>query len=146
MMKPALMALALFSLGAALPGNAHAQSMPAATLLDRLDTDGDGIVSRAEIAAARQRLFSKLDLNGDGTLDADEIETLRDAIMDRADAAQARLARQWRGMDTNRDGGVSEAEFTGRTLLFDLADRDGDGRLSGAEFMIIRGILRGGAG
>lgn len=129
--------------GVALPGAVHAQAVPVATLLDRLDTNGDGIVSRDEIQAARERLFERLDLDGDGYLDAREIDILRDAIMDRAVAMQARLGSQLRRKDENGDGTVSTEEFRARTLLFDLADRDGDGRLSTAEFSIIRSLLLG---
>jgi uncharacterized protein YhaN len=125
---------------------ARAQTAPVATLIDRIDTDGDGIFSRDEIAAVRERLFARLDLDGDGNLEAREVEELRDAIMDRAVAVQARLARQSRRMDANGDSTVSAEEFRTRTLLFDLADRDGDGRLSPAEFAVIRSVLIGRAG
>lgn len=145
-MKLASAAFAVLLIGVALPGAVHAQSTPVATLLDRLDTDGDGIVSRDEIAAARDRLFERLDLDGDGYLDPREIEIMRDAIMDRAVAMQARLGSQLRRMDENGDGTVSAEEFRARTLLFDLADRDGDGRLSPAEFSIIRSLLVGSRG
>jgi hypothetical protein len=38
---------------------------------------------------------------------------------------------------------VSRDEFRDRTLFFDLADRDGDGKLSDPEFLVIRGIMVG---
>lgn len=142
-MKLASAAFVALIVGVALPGGVNAQTVPLAALIDRLDTDGDGIVSRDEIAAARQRLFERLDANGDGNLDAGEIEALRDAIMDRAVAMQARLGSQLRRLDANGDGTVSAEEFRTRTLLFDLADRDGDGRLSPAEFSVIRSLLVG---
>ncbi|MBX9462635.1 MAG: EF-hand domain-containing protein [Aquamicrobium sp.] len=144
-MKLTAAAFATVIVAAALPSTARAQTAPAATL-DRLDTDGDGIFSRDEIAAVRERLFARLDLDGDGNLEAREVEELRDAIMDRAVAVQARLARQSRRMDANGDGTVSAEEFRTRTLLFDLADRDGDGRLSPAEFSFVRSLLIGRAG
>lgn len=145
-MRPASAALAAFMMGMVMPDAIWAQPATTTTRLDRLDTDGDGFISRHEIVAARDRLFERLDGNGDGTLDAGEIEELRDVIMDRAVTAQARLANQSRRMDTNGDGATSRDEFRARTLLFDLADRDGDGRLSAAEFVMIRGLLGGRGG
>lgn len=145
-MRPVSAALAAFMIGVVAPDALWAQATTSSTRLDRLDTDGDGFISRDEIVAARDRLFERLDGNGDGKLDAGEIEELRDVIMDRAVTAQARLANQSRRMDTNGDGATSRDEFRARTLLFDLADRDGDGRLSAAEFVTMRGLLGGRGG
>ncbi|CAK7261099.1 MULTISPECIES: EF-hand domain-containing protein [unclassified Shinella] len=123
-----------------LPGiSAHAQTV--SPILQRLDANNDGAVSRDEIVAARAKLFARLDVNSDGVIDQDETEMLRDAIMDRATAMQARLGNQMRRLDTSGDGKVSRDEFRARTLFFDLADRDGDGKLSAAEFLVIRGIM-----
>lgn len=123
-----------------LPGiSAHAQTV--SPILQRLDANNDGAVSRDEIVAARAKLFARLDVNSDGVIDQDETEMLRDAIMDRATAMQERLGNQMRRLDTSGDGKVSRDEFRARTLFFDLADRDGDGKLSAAEFLVIRGIM-----
>lgn len=133
---------ALATVGAA--SLAASQTTPAReSFIARLDTDGDGAVSREEAAAARQRLFARLDGNGDGVIDEQETLALRDAIMDHAVALQARLGSAWRRMDTNADGRVSDDEFRARTMLFDLADRDGDGRLTAAELAFMRGLVLG---
>lgn len=118
-----------------------AQTTPTMPLLERLDGNRDGVVSKDEIAAARERWFKKFDLNGDGEIDNHEVEVKRDAIMDRAIATQSRLGRSARRMDANGDGKISQVEFQTRTILFDLADRDGDGKLSAAEFAFVRGLL-----
>ncbi|MGS6066553.1 hypothetical protein ACVFZM_29440 [Klebsiella pneumoniae] len=76
-----------------LPGiSAHAQTV--SPILQRLDANNDGAVSRDEIVAARAKLFARLDVNSDGVIDEDETEMLRDAIMDRATAMQARCCGQ----------------------------------------------------
>ncbi|WP_234896363.1 EF-hand domain-containing protein [Sinorhizobium meliloti] len=48
-----------------------------------------------------------------------------------------------RRIDASGDGKVSRDEFRDRTRFFDLADRDGDGKLSAPEFLVIRGIMVG---
>ncbi len=48
------------------------ESRRAERFIDLLDTDGDGAVSKAEIAAEYERLFGAADLDGDGALSSDE--------------------------------------------------------------------------
>ncbi|MET3648985.1 EF-hand domain-containing protein [Phyllobacterium ifriqiyense] len=110
-------------------------------LLQQLDANNDSAVSRDEMLAARAKLFARLDFNGDGLIDQDEIEGFRDVIMDRAVAMQAFVGNQMRRLDTGGDGTVSPDEFRVRPVLFDLADRDGDGKLTGAEFLVLRNII-----
>ncbi|RUX99129.1 signal transduction protein, partial [Mesorhizobium sp. M2A.F.Ca.ET.040.01.1.1] len=83
-----------------------AQDMPGQRILQRLDTNSDGAISKDEMLAARERLFKRLDRNGDGVIDGNEIETARQAIDDRALAAEAGLGNRWRRMDRNGDGKV----------------------------------------
>ena len=138
-MKQASLAAALAA-ALALPA-LPVQAQTASPVLQRLDANNDSAVSRDEILAARAKLFARLDANSDGVVDEDETERLRDAIMDRATAMQARLANQMRRLDMSGDGKVSRDEFRARALFFDLADRDGDGTLSAAEFLAIRSIV-----
>ncbi|TPM07352.1 MULTISPECIES: EF-hand domain-containing protein [unclassified Mesorhizobium] len=120
---------------------AQAQDMPGQRILQRIDTNGDGAISKDEMTAARERLFRKLDRNGDVVIDEKEIESARQAIKDRAEVAQARLGNRWRRLDTNGDGKVSEKEFASSMPLFDLADRDGDGKLSADEIASVRKLI-----
>jgi Ca2+-binding EF-hand superfamily protein len=141
-MKPSALIAALL-IGLAPLGAAQAQDMPGQRIAQRIDTNGDGVISKDEMAAARVRLFRKLDRNGDGVIDRNEIESARQAIKDRAETAQARLANRWRRMDANGDGKVSEQEFASSMPLFDLADRDGDGKLSADEIVSVRKLIAG---
>ena len=118
-----------------------AQAQSESPILQRLDANNDGAVSRDEIVAARAKLFARLDVNSDGVIDKNETEMLRDAIMDGATAMHARVGNQMRRLDASGDGKVSRDEFRARTPFFDLAERDGDGKLSPAEFLVIRGIM-----
>ena len=38
-----------------------------AKILDGADTNGDGVITREEFKAARERAFTRLDRNGDGS-------------------------------------------------------------------------------
>ena len=139
-MKTATAALATMLLAVAAPA-AIAQPLAGAGILDQLDIDHDGKITRQESAAARERLFVRLDSNGDGVVDQDEVEQARQAIIDRASMAEARLSNQWKRMDKDRDGKVSAAEFQARTVMFDLADRDGDGVVTTEEIDFLRGLI-----
>lgn len=139
-MKPATAALATMLLAMAAPP-AIAQPLAGAGILGQLDIDHDGKITRQESVAARERLFVRLDSNGDGVVDQDEVEQARQAIIDRASMAEARLSNQWKRMDKDRDGKVSAAEFQSRTVMFDLADRNGDGVVTTEEIDFLRGLI-----
>ncbi|TIQ37196.1 MAG: signal transduction protein [Mesorhizobium sp.] len=139
MKRSAIFAAMLLGL-APLPA-AQAQDAPGRRMLQRLDINGDGAISKDEIMAGRERMFKRLDRNGDGVIDEKEVETARQAIEDRAQAAEARVGKRWRRMDRNGDGKVTEDEFQASTPLFDLADRNGDGKLSADEIAAVRKIV-----
>lgn len=107
----------------------------------RLDGNGDGSITREEIVTVRAKVFERLDRNGDGFVDEEEVDRARQAIIDRATVMEARLARRWEKMDADRDGKVSVAEFQRRQVMFELADRDGDGVVTAEELEVVRGVL-----
>lgn len=95
--------------------------------LARLDTDGDGRISRAEFVAP----FDRLDRNHDGVIDASEME---------GDGPGGRfLAR----LDTNGDGKVSRAEYE---APFARLDANGDGFIDQNEMAGLRGRFAGRGG
>jgi Ca2+-binding EF-hand superfamily protein len=57
-----------------------------AQMIDRLDTNDDGVISEAEMSVLAEKRFSKLDTNDDGVLSEDEIE-----------AAKSKKRRAWQG-------------------------------------------------
>jgi Ca2+-binding EF-hand superfamily protein len=140
-MKTSTIVAALLTGLASSSSAAHAQDTSGDRVFRGADINGDGIISKDEALAARQRLFSRLDRNGDGAIDKQEIEEARDAIMARAQAADARLDNGMRRLDTNGDGKVSADEFRAHTALFDLADRDGDGKITHNEAAFIRKLF-----
>lgn len=101
-----------------------------------LDANGDGVVTREE-AQAHPRMaaqFDAADTNKDGQLDAAELAALREAIRTEA---RARADARWAAADTNGDGAISreEAQKSMPRLAenFDKFDANGDGRIERSE-------------
>jgi Ca2+-binding EF-hand superfamily protein len=97
-----------------------------------VDADKDGVVTRAEHAAAMQAMFDRRDANHDGKLDAAEMEVA-------ARAGHAGMARHEgdgmkSGMRGDNDGTVTAAEYAViARARFARMDGDRDGYLSRAE-------------
>ena len=107
----------------------------------KLDTNHDGIATRAEVDAQQQRLaaatisqraralFAQFDANHDGQVSVDEFVRLNLAQMKKVDGT-AVMNR----LDTNHDAKVSAVEYRILTLAgFDRLDLDRDGTLTVAE-------------
>jgi Ca2+-binding EF-hand superfamily protein len=83
-----------------------------------IDTDGDGIITGAEIDAFAVAILPAMDANEDGTVTTDEL-------------APILTAEQITTIDTNGDGIISAEELT--VVLradFAAADLDGNGTLN----------------
>lgn len=121
-----LVAAALTLPAAALAAQAPSESGRAAfARFKALDTDGDRVLGRAELARlGRERsadaLFALLDADGDRRLSVKEVEA----------AGGPGLAR-FQAYDANRDGVVTRQEFPSFAdpLLLAALDGDGDGGL-----------------
>jgi len=114
----------------------------AAQGLGRLDRDGDGAISRAEVAAARDALFDRLDRDGDGAIGPAEIAALQERTAMRRDLAVNRIGLLAARRDADGDGAISRAEMGGGPDLFALIDTDGDDVLSAEERERVRALLR----
>ena len=88
-------------------------------ILERVDADHDGKISKAEFDAEGSAMFKRLDKNGDGKIASDEMPQHR----------WGRFAgRMFDRMDTNGDGQVTKAEFTAaEDKRFQKLDKNGDG-------------------
>jgi len=79
---------------------------------DKIDTNGDGVISRAEYQAWVDSRFEKLDTNGDGSVDANEIAS--------SPATAARVEKRAEGFvkhfDTSGDGKVTKADFEAKEM------------------------------
>lgn len=172
--KPLLLLAVLLSTGVA--GLAVAADPPAPTQAParvKLDTNGDGVIDRAEAAKAPRlaEQFDTLDKNKDGKLSGDErprwhgkrhgrgpgghgerlakLDTNKDGRISREEAkADPRLAARFDTMDVNKDGYLDKADRElgmkqHRDAWFAAADTNKDGQLSKAEFDAAKGPFGG---
>lgn len=135
----ALAAVAVTASGvAAMAGPGAGRGGPAQYLLDafdRIDSDGNGQLSKAEIEAAHQARFKAADTDGDGFLGQAELTALLQKEV--AERAARMMARR----DANGDGKLSPQEMGPaaglaegmRERMFARMDADGNGELSKAE-------------
>jgi Ca2+-binding EF-hand superfamily protein len=119
---------------------AHDQIHGSKRILASYDTDGDGKLSKAELAKADGHAaivaehFDALDLDGDGTLDADEMQLLHDDMTAfHADHG----AGFFDAADTDHSGTLTAAELAaapdpGPMVAdhMDMVDSDGNGSVT----------------
>jgi len=101
-----------------------------------VDTNGDGLLTMAELEAVGAARFTAADTDGDGALSVEEIVALRDA--DASARAERRASRMLNRLDENGDG-VLQMEEMAETRppldrMFERVDTDEDGAISEAEF------------
>lgn len=114
---------------AAVPALAQAQDAirQVKANFDRIDSNGDGVISRAEFRKVRAARWTQIDRNGDGYLGEDDFPGF---AARRARAQLAEIAH----LDADGDGRISQREFLDGPLpLFEQADRNADGVLTRSE-------------
>ncbi len=111
-------------------GHGGGKGPRAERMFERMDTDGDGRVSREDARTFAAARFARLDTNSDGQVTKDErhagrkarqseriaqMDTNGDGLISQADmmaAAQDRAARRFARLDTDGDGFISVADMT----------------------------------
>lgn len=127
------MKIAIFLFGALLATPAFAQ------LADTADLNHDGRITRTEFATARLRNFDRLDRNGDGVISAADLPAfarsrprLQQAFRDFMAAA-----------DANHDGQVTRDELAKAPLTaFDRGDTNHDGVIDATEMAAFRAEIQ----
>jgi hypothetical protein len=159
MLSPVEFAVVPIAFGdaAAQTGSLQAQSgQTRKQVFDGLDTNRDGMISRAEAdaEAALVSIFVSTDANSDGMLSPIEFAVVPIAFGD--GAAQTGAMHAQRGMtrqqvfdqlDTNRDGMISRAESEANpelAAIFVAVDPNSDGMLTAVEFAVVPITFDGG--
>jgi Ca2+-binding EF-hand superfamily protein len=102
-------------------------------MFDKLDLDNDGLVTRSEAVEARARWFENVDADADGYLTLEEMSAQR--RHGGAEGKAGRIERRFAKLDRDGDGRLSQAEFTAKSgHWIDRADGDGDGAISREEW------------
>ncbi|WP_422055278.1 hypothetical protein [Sphingomonas sp.] len=114
-------------------------------MLARVDTNGDGLISKAENRAMVEARFARMDADKDGTVEAGEGRKgwgkrgegrggkAKGMHGGRAGGAGMMMA------DTNKDGAISKAEFDAMSAQrFAKLDTNSDGKIDAAEMQAQR--------
>lgn len=115
------------------PGSPEGRGDMLLEMFDSIDTDSDGKVTEAELAAHREAMFTASDANGDGMLSAEELAAHQLARFN--ETLADRTARMIENRDNNGDGSLSLAEVDEGPGMRNFAriDTDNDGAISKAE-------------
>lgn len=106
---------------------------------DQIDTNHDGVISRAEYQAWVDSRYAKLDSNGDGSVDAQEI-IASPAVAQRVQARAEGFVKRY---DTSGTGKVSRSDFEAKEMArFDRLSGGAD-TLTADQLAAHRGRARG---
>ncbi|MEO1314429.1 MAG: EF-hand domain-containing protein [Pseudomonadota bacterium] len=108
---------------------------------ERIDTDGSGSISQAEMRAVREMMFARADRDGDGAISGAEITAMQDRMRARVEMRIARSDVMADRLDANGDGLISVEEFDTPRPAFGFLDTDGDGEISAGELTELRARL-----
>jgi len=118
----------------------YASGLHSMDLMHKIDTNGDGMVSRAEWLAFQEKVFAMLDKNKNGTVDAKEFIS-HDGGADMVHFATGGFATGLRSqemmhkIDTDGDGTISHDEFIAyQAKVFDMMDTGHTGMLTKDQF------------
>lgn len=118
-------------------------------MLSRIDTNGDGMISKAENRAMVEARFARMDTNKNGTIDADERgkrggKWKRDGKRGAGKAGGPGMGGMMMA-DANKDGVITRAEYDAMSAQrFTSLDTNKDGRIDATEMKAQRDKMRTG--
>jgi Ca2+-binding EF-hand superfamily protein len=132
-------------------GIRHTQAQAAGNggLFSSLDTNADGLISKAEFDAFNAAHFNNLDTNKDGNISPAELR----AAMSQTPPNQVmhsdgttHLDQRFYAADINHDGGLDRTEAVNMPMLskyFDEVDANKDGKVTRQEYFDAMPLLHG---
>ena len=115
-------------------------------MIQRLDKDGDGKISRDEAPERMAEHFDKLDKDGDGFITAEEMQAMQRRGRDGGEGGR-QAGGLLKRLDKDGDGKLSPDEVPEKMAEhFDKLDANGDGFVDEGELGKMRGRREGGQG
>ncbi len=126
-----------------MPGGRRGGGGMGERMMARVDTNGDGMISKAENRAMVEARFARMDADKDGMAEAGEA---RVGKRGEGRGGKAKGMRGGRGggagmmmADTNKDGAISKAEFDAQSAQrFAKLDTNSDGKIDATEMQAQR--------
>ena len=117
----------------------YARGLRTMAEMHKIDTDGDGTVSKAEWLVYQEKVFAALDKNKTGVVDEKEFLSPSRDMATFATGGYARGLQTkaiMHKIDTDADGTVSHDEFIAyQSKVFDMMDKAKSGSLGPQEFL-----------
>jgi Ca2+-binding EF-hand superfamily protein len=130
--------------------NLHHEQMDE-MMFKKLDTNGDGVISKSEFNAFNARRFKELDTNKDGKLTLEELQGGHKQGMGHGEGMMhgdgtTHLDQRFNAADVNHDGGLDREEAKQMPMLsmyFDQVDANKDGKVTRQEYFDAMPLLHG---